>query len=165
VLIVAALALAVAACGATSDVSTTATTTEPTVSATTTIPLAETTSTRSEETTTSTSARLDEEVNPEDVPDEVVEFVAALAELLAETEYVDSVIDDPEVFVATGILFCEQLTGGAIPPDLLTDYVQTLTGGDIKDAEDDSLTLAGSILGSAVGFLCPEHTELLEESL
>ena len=149
------------ACGANSDASSTVVSTEPTVP----VPSVETTSTLSETTTTSTPAEPDESANLEDVSDEVIEFVAALAELLAETEYVDSIIEDPEVFVATGILFCEQLTGGTAPPDLLTDYVETLTGGDIEEADDDSLTMAGSILGTAVGYLCPEHTEMLEESL
>ncbi len=163
ILIVAALAAV--ACGANSDASTTVVSTESTVPVTAPLPSVETTSTLSEETITSASAEPDESVNPEDVSDEVVGFVAALADLLADTEYVDSVIDDPEVFVATGILFCEQLTGGTAPPDVLTDYVETLTEGDIEEADDDSLTLAGSILGSAVGYFCPEHTELLEESL
>ena len=159
ILIVAALAAV--ACGANSDASSTVVSTEPTVP----VPSVETTSTLSETTTTSAPAEPDESANLEDVADEVVGFVAALAELLAETEYVDSTIDEPEVFVATGILFCEQLTGGVAPPDLLTDYVEALTGADIEEADDDSLTLAGSILGSAVGYLCPEHAELLEESL
>ncbi|MCZ6663280.1 MAG: hypothetical protein O6951_10230 [Actinobacteria bacterium] len=158
-------ALIAVACGANPDASTTVVSTEPTVPVTAPLPSVETPSTLSATTTMLTSAEPDESVNPENVSDQVVGFVAALADLLAETEYVDSVIDDPEVFVATGILFCEQLAGGTAPPDILTDYVETLTEGDIEEADDDSLTLAGSILGSAVGYFCPEHTELLEESL
>lgn len=158
-------ALAAVACGATSDASPTVVSTEPTDAVTAPAPSVETPSTLSATTTTLTAADPDENVNPPDVSDEVVSFVAALADLLAKTGYLDSIIDDPEVFVATGILFCEQLTGGTAPPDVLTDYVETLTEGDIEEADDDSLTLAGSILGSAVGYFCPEHTELLEESL
>ena len=89
----------------------------------------------------------------------------AVDELLFDTAYEDLITEDPEVFVATGLLFCEQLAEGVGPSDILVSYVETLTGGDIDDADDDTLTLAGSILGTAVGYLCPEHVDLLEEGL
>lgn len=100
----------------------------------------------------------------EEVSEEVLEFVAAVDELLIDTAYEDAVTDDPDVFIATGLLFCESLTDGEDPTGLLTSYVETLTGGSVDHADDDTLVLAGSILGATVGYLCPEHTDLIEET-
>lgn len=98
-----------------------------------------------------------------EVSDEVLDYIAAVRELLEGTDYEDAVAEGPDVFIATGYLFCEQLAGDVSPTDVLTEYVETLTGSDIEQADDDELALAGTILGTAVGFLCPEHTELIEE--
>ena len=116
-------------------------------------------------TTTSTVRESEDQDDPIEIGDEVLDFIAAIDELLADTQFEDLIVEEPEVFVATGRLFCDQLSEGLEPLDLLTNYVETLTGAGTEDADDDTLTLAGSILGTAVGFLCPEHTELLEESL
>lgn len=109
----------------------------------------------------STSPALDDGA----VNDDVIEFVAAVDELLAETDYADAAVDDPDVFVATGWLLCDQLNDGLDPAEVLTVYVETLTGTDIDTADDDTLVLAGTLLGTAVGHLCPEHTETVEQSL
>ena len=116
-------------------------------------------------TTTSTVSESEDQDDPIEIGDEVLDFVAALDELLVDTEYEDLIVEEPEVFLATGLLFCGQLAEEVDPLDILTEYVETLTGAGIEDAADDTLTLAGSILGTAVGFLCPEHTELVEEGL
>ena len=116
-------------------------------------------------TTTSTVGESEDQDDPIEIGDEVLDFVAELVELLVDTEYEDLIVEEPEVFVATGLLFCEQLAEEVDPLDILTEYVETLTGAGIEDADDDTLTLAGSILGTAVGFLCPEHTELVQEGL
>lgn len=151
------LSLTAAACSG-GDTQPTSTTTAVPIDTSSTTTLSVVTTETIAPTTTSTT----EEV---EVEDEVIEFIAAIDELLIDTAYEDLANDDPEVFIATGLLFCEQLTEGAAPADLLVTYVESLTGGDIADADDDTLTLAGSILGTAVGYLCPEHTELIEEGL
>ena len=116
-------------------------------------------------TTTSTVRESEDQDDPIEIGDEVLDFVAALDELLVDTEYKDLIVEEPEVFVATGLLFCEQLAEEVDPLDILTEYVETLTGGGVEDADEDTLILAGSILGTAVGFFCPEHTELVQEGV
>jgi len=74
-------------------------------------------------------------------------------------------VDGTGVEVATGWLFCEQLDQGMGPIEILTVYVETLTGSDIEDADDDTLTLAGTLLGTAAGHLCPEYADIVEEGL
>jgi hypothetical protein len=157
------IAVLLTACSSdTSDGSTTSVT--PTEASTDAV---ETMTTQATGSTTSVPASTATSLDPDavEVSDEVLDYLAAVEELLAETAYEDAVSEDPEVFIATGFLFCEQLTESEAPADILTVYVETLTGSDIEEAPDDDLALAGSILGSAVGYLCPEHTELIEEGL
>ena len=153
------IAVVLAACGGSGEDSTSSTggSTTITASAPSSINLATTTSTP----VPSTSLVVDGVV----VNDDVIEFVAAVDELLAGTVYEDAVVDDPEVFVATGWLFCEQLDQGMGPTEILTVYAETLTDSDIEDADDDTLTLAGTLLGTAVVHLCPEHVDIVEEGL
>ena len=96
--------------------------------------------------------------------DDVVEFVAAVDELLAETAYADAVFDAPEVFVATGWLLCDELKQGIDPAQALTVYIETITGDNIDAADDDTLVLAGTLLGTAVGYLCPATVALMAAS-
>ncbi len=98
-----------------------------------------------------------------EVSDEILDYLTAVEELLTGTAYEDAVSEDPDVFVATGFAFCERLTQGEEPADVLGFYVETLTGSDIEAAGDDELTLAGTVLGTAVGHLCPEHTAAIEQ--
>ena len=100
-----------------------------------------------------------------EIADEFIDFVAAIDELLLDTNYEGLVEEDPEIFIVTGLLFCEQLSEGVIPSEILIFYVETLTGDHIDEVDDDALVLAGSILGTAVGYFCPEHTDTLEEGL
>lgn len=113
---------------------------------------------------TTTSSTSDGTVDSEADAD-VVGFTWSLIDLLVDTEYADAILEDPEVFVATGYLFCEGLEQGQSPAEILSKYVETITNGDIEDAPDEVLVLAGSLLGTAVGYLCPEFSELLETSL
>jgi hypothetical protein len=153
------IAVVLAACGGSGEDSSSLTggSTTITASAPSTIDLATTTSTP----VPSTSLLVDGVV----VNDDVIEFVAAVDELLVGTAYEDAVVADPEVFVATGWLFCEQLDQEMGPIEILTVYVETLTDSDIEDADDDTLTLAGTLLGTAAGHLCPEHADIVEEGL
>ncbi len=114
-------------------------------------------------TTVDTGTVDDSEATIDDVSDEVLEFVAALDEFVAGSVYEEALGEDPEVFVATGLLFCERLGAGDDPVDLLTEYVTTLSGGDPDSAPDELLDLSGWLLGVSVGYLCPEHTSILEE--
>lgn len=124
-----------------------------------------TTQTTNAETPDSTSTTNPVDLDEAEVSDAVLDYLTAVEELLVDTAHEDAVSENPEVFVATGFLLCEKLTEGEAPADILTVYVETLTGNGIEEAADDDLALAGSILGSAVGYLCPQHTALIEEGL
>jgi hypothetical protein len=91
----------------------------------------------------------------------VIEFVTGLGDLLTGTPYEEALLEDPEVFVAPGLLFCERLEEGANPIDLLSEYIATVHDGDPADAPPELLDLSGWLLGSSVGYLCPQHTALL----
>lgn len=93
----------------------------------------------------------------------VLAYVAALGELLDGTRYNDGLDEDPEVFVATGLLFCERLDNGVSPSEVLREYVAVSFDGDPEDAPGELLDLSGWILGVAVGVFCPDHTADLED--
>ena len=95
------------------------------------------------------------------VPEELVDFIDAIEEALRGTTYQGAALEAPDVFLATGALFCEQLDAGADVDDLLTEYVQELSGGSVEEATDDDLVLAGSVLGVGVATLCPQHENLV----
>jgi hypothetical protein len=130
-----------------------------------------TTTTLTESSTTSSRGAGQSEVaeasdaGDDDLLEAAIGFVAALDGLIEGTTYEHALLDDPEVFVATGMLLCERLSESADPADVLTEYIETLTQGSIDEADDDSLLFAGWILGAAVGNLCPEHIDRLEDSL
>jgi hypothetical protein len=83
-------------------------------------------------------------------------FIAAMEELLVGTVYEGEAINEPELFLATGRLFCEWLDEGDEPDAVLVRYLDELAGG-VDAATDDQLVLAGALLGAAVGVLCPVH--------
>lgn len=88
-------------------------------------------------------------------------FIATLEELLAGTAYAGEALGEPDLFVATGRLFCERLGSGTTPDEVLTEYLAELTGG-AEVATDDELVLAGALLGAAAGALCPEYADLAD---
>ena len=88
-------------------------------------------------------------------------FIAALEAGLKDTRYAGTALSDPEVYIATGQLFCEELDLGADPALMLSDYLDILTEGDIESAHDDDLIVAGLLLGVAVEVMCPEHSGAL----
>ncbi|MCH7584996.1 MAG: DUF732 domain-containing protein [Acidobacteria bacterium] len=94
------------------------------------------------------------------VEENLVVFIATLEELLVGTSYEGEALNEPDVFVATGRLFCERLDSGDSADDLLTTYLEQLAGG-VDIATDDELVLAGALLGAAVGALCPEHASVV----
>ena len=83
-------------------------------------------------------------------------FLAAVAETVEGTVFEDVPFDNPELTVATGLLLCERLAGGADVDEVVVDYLAELTEGDVAQADDDQLTLTGALTGAATEALCPE---------
>jgi hypothetical protein len=95
--------------------------------------------------------------------DPVVEFIALVEAAIADTRYAGQALAEPDVFVATGRLLCDSLTSGHGPETVVRDYVEALEGVPVAAASDDSLVLAGGLLGAAVATLCPEHAPLVQD--
>lgn len=93
--------------------------------------------------------------SPSDV--DLVGYVAVIEHMLRGTVYEGAALAAPDVFLATGALFCDQLDGGITSDQVLIDYIETLTGAAVNDASDDDLTMAGAVLGSGLATLCPHH--------
>ncbi|MDH3426063.1 MAG: hypothetical protein OEM22_05250 [Acidimicrobiia bacterium] len=93
------------------------------------------------------------------IPEELVNFIDGIEEALVGTAYEGAALEDPDVFLATGALFCEQLDAGIDADAVLVGYVEALTGGSVDEASDDDLVLAGSLLGVGVATLCPRHED------
>lgn len=100
-------------------------------------------------TTRSPSPRLDEV--------DLVTYVATIESLLEGTEYAGRALAAPDVFLATGGLFCDQLDAGKSSDEVLIDYLETLTGGAVDQASDDDLAMAGAVLGTGLVTMCPHH--------
>ena len=94
------------------------------------------------------------------IEEDLILFIATLEELLAGTSYEGEALNAPDVFVATGRLFCERLDNGDNADEVLSAYLDQLAGG-VDIATDDELVLAGALLGAGVATLCPEHTALV----
>ena len=88
--------------------------------------------------------------------EELAVFIAAMEELVVGTVYEGEATNEPELFLATGWLFCDWLDDGDEPDVVLARYLDELAGG-VDAATDDQLVLAGALLGAAVGVLCPAH--------
>lgn len=88
---------------------------------------------------------------------DLVTFVAAVEDAMAGTSYEGQALEAPEVFLATGRLFCEELDAGSSADEVLTDYLEALTGSSIEDAAPDDLHMAGGVLGVGLATLCPQH--------
>ena len=78
--------------------------------------------------------------------------------------YAGAALESPQVFLATGALFCEQLDAGVSSNAVLVDYIETLTGNPVDEASDDDLSMAGAVLGSGLATLCPHHIETVGAS-
>ena len=88
---------------------------------------------------------------------DLVTYVATIESLLEGTKYAGRALAAPDVFLATGGLFCDQLDAGRSSDEVLTKYLETLTGGDVADASDDDLAMAGAVLGTGLVTMCPHH--------
>lgn len=160
VALVAALAVIVTACGGSPAVESTPTAPAATDVTTTLAPQA------SPAETAESSDGLSQPASDMDARGEVdlVTYVAAIEDALAGTAYAGQALEAPEVFLATGALFCEQLDDGMTPDEVLVAYVETLTGGSVDDAPDEELAMAGGILGVGVVTLCPAHLDTVGAS-
>jgi hypothetical protein len=87
-------------------------------------------------------------------------FLAAVDELLVGTVYEGAAIGEPELFAATGLLFCDWLDAGIDADGVVTRYLDELAGG-VDAADDDQVVLAGAMLGAAAGVLCPTHADVV----
>lgn len=106
----------------------------------------------------------DTETQPTSEPsdDDLAVFIAAMEELLTGTVYEEGALEEPELFLATGYLFCEWLDDGADADGVITRYLDELAGG-VDSATDEQLVLTGALLGSAVGVLCPHHADAVAQ--
>lgn len=88
-------------------------------------------------------------------------YLAAIERGLEDTELAGAAFEEPEALIDTGILFCGLLDEGVAPVDVLRGWVAALSA-DGEAPDEDELLLGGVVLGAAVRFICPEHTERLE---
>lgn len=139
-----ALTLVLASCSGGDDVSQLA---EGTVQTTATTPAAPVTTIPSSPPTT---------LEPEPTPDLAV-FIAAINEAVEGTTYEDAPLDDPEVFIGVGQLFCELLDEDLSVDDVLEEYVTALEDEDTGSVTDDDALVAGVLMGVTLEILCPEH--------
>ena len=90
-------------------------------------------------------------------PPDFTRFIAAVDAALAETSYAGAALADPEVFIATGQLFCELLNDGMTSDDILAEHLDALasvTAGQLTDAD---ATATGVVLGASTEVICPQH--------
>jgi hypothetical protein len=121
-----------------------------------------------DETSTTTvtvpSAETTEAPTPADLDDPAVVFLTLVDEALVDTDWAGVTFDAPEVFLANGQLMCAQLGDGSSIDEVLSEFAATLTELPVEDINDDTATLAGALLGTAVATLCPEHEDILENA-
>ncbi len=99
-----------------------------------------------------------------DLEDPAVVFLALVEEALVDTDWADVTFEAPEVFLTNGQLMCDQLGDGSSIDEVLSEFATTLTELPVEDIDDDTATLAGALLGTAVATLCPEHEDILENA-
>ncbi len=88
---------------------------------------------------------------------DLVGYVAVIEHMLEGTAYKGAALASPDVFLATGALFCNQLDTGITSDEVVAGYLERLTGGAPDNASEDDLTMAGAVLGSGLATLCPHH--------
>lgn len=142
-------ALALGACDPT-EVGTSTSTSNPSA-VTNTNPTDSGTSTTAIVTTTSETAPADIPAGPSyDV------YLAAVAEAVSDTRFVDVPFSQPELTVATGLALCEALAAGEDTDAVLADFLTQLTDGEPSAADEDQLVLSGALLGAAETALCAD---------
>ncbi len=104
----------------------------------------------------STAPSADPTLAAESTPDLEV-FIAAINEAAAGTSYEDAALDDPEVFVGVGQLFCELLDEGLTVDAVLAEYLTALEDEETGAVTDDDALMTGVLMGVSLEILCPEH--------
>lgn len=84
-------------------------------------------------------------------------FIAAINEAAVGTTYEDAALDDPEVFIGVGQLFCELLDEGLSVDAVLVEYLTALEDEEIGAVADDDALMTGVLMGVSLEILCPEH--------
>lgn len=104
----------------------------------------------------STAPSADSNVVPASTPDLDV-FIAAINEAAVGSSYEDAALDDPEVFVGVGQLFCELLDEGLTVDAVLAEYLTALGDEETGAVSDDDALITGVLMGVSLEILCPEH--------
>jgi hypothetical protein len=94
---------------------------------------------------------------PEDPPDLTL-FIAAVDAALENTTYVDAALTDPEVFIATGQLFCELLDSGLSHDAALGEHLDALAAAGDGSIRDEDAVAAGVVMGASLEVICPHHS-------
>jgi hypothetical protein len=102
------------------------------------------------------STSLSPDTVPVSIPDLEV-FIAAVNEAAVGTSYEDAALDDPEVFIGVGQLFCELLEEGLTVDAVLTEYLTALEDEETGAVADDDALMTGVLMGVSLEILCPEH--------
>lgn len=96
---------------------------------------------------------------PTSVIPDLTRFIAAVDSALSETSYAGAALTDPEVFIATGQLFCELLDGGMTSDDILAEHLDALAAVNAGDVTDADATATGVVLGASTEVICPQHAD------
>jgi Protein of unknown function (DUF732) len=90
-------------------------------------------------------------------------FLAAVDDALASTSYAGAAFDDPEGFLATGVVFCDLLDEGLTLEETVDAYAAALVEAAPEEGvEAEDLLLGGVVLGAAIRLICPQHNALLD---
>lgn len=91
-------------------------------------------------------------------------FLAAVDDALASTSYAGAAFEDPEGFLATGVVFCDLLDEGLTIQETVDAYAAALVeAAPDEGVEAEDLLLGGVVLGAAVRLICPQHSALLDQ--
>ncbi len=104
----------------------------------------------------STAPSADTTLAADSTPDLGV-FIAAINEAAVGTSYEDAALDDPEVFIGVGQLFCELLDEGLTVDAVLDEYLTALEDEETGAVADDDAVITGVLMGVSLEILCPEH--------
>lgn len=90
-------------------------------------------------------------------------FLAAVDDALASTAYAGAAFEDPEGFLATGVVFCDLLDEGLTLEETVDAYAAALVeAAPDEGVEAEDLLLGGVVLGAAIRLICPQHNALLD---
>jgi hypothetical protein len=91
-------------------------------------------------------------------------FLAAVDDALASTSYAGAAFEDPEGFLATGVVFCDLLDEGLTIEETVDAYAAALVEAAPEEGvEAEDLLLGGVVLGAAIRLICPQHNALLDQ--